>query len=409
MIAEAYTLFSRIPIYRDAQGRYATDPMWQWDLERHFDYIAQLRLCCPVIQVEVLAPELAELSTLSDRNVLALRAGPGWLAVLRNLIPNGLGVYRALKTTEIAHSDGAGWPFPLSYYIWLLRPLVRVKWVVIVESAFFRMPKFGKPTLRQMLSHHLNSWLVRRCVRSADARVFSTETFRELFLGHKAAALIAPVVWVKEKDRRSSEAHAARAPTGPRRVRLIFPSRLVPDKGVQSLLDAIRLCAERGATAPEIHIMGAGDLAETCRQTAKAHPEILTQVLEPMPYGADFFAFLHAYDGLIVASLQETGQPRILYDALSQGLPCLASDTIATRETVTEGQTGLLFKPGDAASLADRLIEIAEAPERMHEMGREALTFAGRHTHESMHQVRERFLIETLHLAEGAGPNKTEE
>lgn len=411
MIDGIYTLFTRIPLFRDLNGVYAADPLWEWDLARHYDYISDLRICCPVKDVSEHAGDVTPVDGLSDRNVSRLNVDRGWASVFKNLVPTGIRIFRALSNTDIAHSQGAGWPFPESYYLLLFRPFLRFKWIIVVESSFYRIPRFGRASFRQLLSHHLNTFLVRSCARSANARIFTTKEYETLFLGHSNDSLVAPVVWAKEANIRPIADFEDAKPEKRRSARLIFPSRLVPDKGVQTVLDAIRILAEQqtksGDRFLQVDIMGFGPLAEKCREFSQKHSNELVRFFDPLPYGPDFFSLLRTYDALIVASVQEGGQPRIIYDAFSQGLPCVASDTLANREAVKEGETGVLFKAGDANSLADRVIEFAHAPDRLHDMGRRALRKAATRTHEEMHRTREKFLIKTLKLSLDESYGKT--
>ena len=403
MIEETYTLFTRIPVFRDPSGRYATAPLWHKDLVRHFDYIADFRLCCAVVEVEEHDPTLSYVEELSDDIVLPLRRDRGWGSVIANLIPNAFLVQRALSKTEIAHSGGAGWSFPLSYYILMLRPFLRFKWIFLLESSFYRMPKYGKASFRQIASHHIHTFLVRRCVQSADARIFTTNRFRDLFLGRDEASLVAPAIWIDDADILPLSRHLAKKPKDRRRARIVFPARLVPDKGVQTVLDAIRIVADKhrqtGVPVPQIDIIGKGEMETACRAVEAQVPDGLMRLHDPLPYGDAFFAFLQDYDAFIVANLQNDGQPRILYDAFGQGLPCIASETTATREAVSPGETGLFFNPGDPESLAACFLEVADQAGRLHEMGTAVLREMAAHTHQNMHRTREKFLKEVLGLA----------
>lgn len=402
MIIEFYTLFGRIPLYRDQCGHYATYPRWKKDIVLHLRYIADFRICCPVKQVNEHDAALSPVSGLSDRNVVALRPDGGWGSVVRNLVPNAFRVRRALSDTQIAHSDGAGWAFPVSYYILIMRLFLKFQWIIVVESSFFRKPAHGSVKLRRHISHYVHTFLLRQCVQAADARIFTNRAYQELFLGHDKASLIAPAVWIDQDNIVSDPVHEARKPDGRHRARFLFPSRLIPDKGVQTVLDAIHLLEKRhtedGTPVPQVDIIGEGPLAGHCRQFAANHSSELVRFHEPVSYGAPFFAFLQDYDAIIVANLQDE-QPRIIYDAFSQGLPCLSSETGGTHDLITSGETGFFFKAGDATSLADRLSELADAAERLHQMGHTALSQIGTSTHENMHREREVFLKEVMSLA----------
>ena len=200
MIEESYTLFGRIRLFRDAKGIYATAPLWQRDLALHFGYIRDFRICCPVTQVEAIPDGQAVVEGLADENVTAIREDFGWFSVLRNFIPNGRQVWRALRKTKIAHSGGAGWAFPIAYYLLAFRPFLRFQWVMLIESSFYRVAKGQRAGLRRRLGHYFHSALVRFCVRSADARVFTSQAYRDLFLGSSQKSLIAPAIWVNSSD-----------------------------------------------------------------------------------------------------------------------------------------------------------------------------------------------------------------
>jgi glycosyltransferase involved in cell wall biosynthesis len=73
--------------------------------------------------------------------------------------------------------------------------------------------------------------------------------------------------------------------------------------------------------------------------------------------------------------------PGAIREAMSQGLPVIASQVDAMAEMVEEGVTGFLVPPGNAEALADRMVRLLSSPELCAKMGE-----AGRN------RVRERFL-----------------
>jgi len=62
--------------------------------------------------------------------------------------------------------------------------------------------------------------------------------------------------------------------------------------------------------------------------------------------------------------LAELVAPDGLGDAMARGKVVVASDTGGNREFIRHGQTGVLFKPGDAGALADALTGLLESPQR---------------------------------------------
>src|SRR5205085_7952338 len=96
----------------------------------HLDYISDFRICCPVVYTDD-TQGLEEITHLSIKRIFALRKDYGWRSVAANLFPNFAGVIEACKGANIVHSGGAGWAFPLSFYLLLLRPFFTFQWVIV--------------------------------------------------------------------------------------------------------------------------------------------------------------------------------------------------------------------------------------------------------------------------------------
>ncbi|MBI2494813.1 MAG: glycosyltransferase family 4 protein [Candidatus Rokubacteria bacterium] len=99
-------------------------------------------------------------------------------------------------------------------------------------------------------------------------------------------------------------------------------------------------------------LVGAGSLESALRAEAAAAgvavecPGVVDQRRLPELYaGADAF---------VLASFTE-GHPKVLLEAMSAGVPVVASDCAGNRSLVADGRTGLLFDPHRPEELADRL------------------------------------------------------
>lgn len=75
---------------------------------------------------------------------------------------------------------------------------------------------------------------------------------------------------------------------------------------------------------------------------------------------------------LVMPSLCYENFPRALGEAFACGLPVIASRLGAMAALIREGETGLLFNPGDAGDLARKLAWAHAHPEAMHVMGEAA-------------------------------------
>jgi glycosyltransferase involved in cell wall biosynthesis len=63
-------------------------------------------------------------------------------------------------------------------------------------------------------------------------------------------------------------------------------------------------------------------------------------------------------------------------EAAACGTPSIASDSPGLRDSVRHGETGYLVPHGDVEGLAGRLLELADAPERVASLGAGARRFA---------------------------------
>jgi len=141
---------------------------------------------------------------------------------------------------------------------------------------------------------------------------------------------------------------------GENEVLLAFVGRLDKQKGVDTLLEAMSMLAERGA-APRLVIAGAGPqrkiierfvdspAGSTCRYLGFVH---------------DVRGLLSAADVLVMPSRWE-GLPLVAVEAMAAGLPVIASRCDGLKDVVIDGRTGLFVAPDDAAELAGQIERLA--------------------------------------------------
>jgi glycosyltransferase involved in cell wall biosynthesis len=81
--------------------------------------------------------------------------------------------------------------------------------------------------------------------------------------------------------------------------------------------------------------------------------------------------WMQAMDVIVMASY---GEPFgiVVIEAMALGKPVVASDTGGPTEIITNGVDGLIFKTGDAASLADTLLQVLGDPKLARQIGRNA-------------------------------------
>jgi glycosyltransferase involved in cell wall biosynthesis len=160
---------------------------------------------------------------------------------------------------------------------------------------------------------------------------------------------------------------------GDGRVKLLLAGRLTRWKGQKLLIDAAALARAQGEA--EFLILLAGD-----DQGRGAYREALSaaiaaaglhDVIRLVGHCDDMPAAYLLADLACAPSLDPEPFGRTAVEPQVMGRPVLAADHGAARETVVQGETGWLVKPGDAQAWARALAEaIATPPERRAAMGR---------------------------------------
>lgn len=126
--------------------------------------------------------------------------------------------------------------------------------------------------------------------------------------------------------------------------------RLDPEKGFEVLVDAIRVLHERGVEL-DVVIGGTGALGAELERRAAGLP---LRFLGPILPGAGVAAFLRDLDVFVLPSTFREGRPNVLVEALSCGVPVVATDIPGVGEIVAEG--GLLVPPSDPLALAEAIV-----------------------------------------------------
>ncbi|MBD0711189.1 glycosyl transferase [Streptomyces sp. CBMA291] len=155
---------------------------------------------------------------------------------------------------------------------------------------------------------------------------------------------------------------------------LLYLGRLAEAKGVRLLMTAWdRLAADGGAGVPLV-IAGAGPLEREVSAWAAGRDDVRYAGLWDPERCRRAVARSVA---VLAPSMARETFGLVAAEAMAAGVPAVAAGHGAFTELVEDGVTGLLHRPGDAASLADRIRRIVSDPERNREMGR-----AARHRYE---------------------------
>lgn len=396
-----YLIVMPVAWYEGPDGGIWIDPLWHRDLIRHLDYLDH---------VTVLAPRLIYAGQTGlvrvDPATTGLRfAALPWGATTARAVLRAPATYaaarRAVRDADIVHSGVAGWPLPPGLLanplaVWHRRPLVTV-----VESAFWRLAGPGPHRMQHRIRARLTEGLARWSVRRAALSVFTHLGYRDSLAGDPARSIITPASWIDADDMLDRDAALVAWAAKPAPVRFLFAARLVEEKGVRVLLDAL-VMADAAGHPVVVDVIGEGALRDHVARAATDLRHVQLRLLDPVPYGVPFLSLLGSCHALLVPTITDE-QPRILYDAASQAVPVLASDTAGHRTAVEEGITGWRFAPGSAEALYRAMLRAVADPQTLQTMGLMARDRVEGQTHQAMHLARATRLADIYRISGSSG------
>lgn len=165
----------------------------------------------------------------------------------------------------------------------------------------------------------------------------------------------------------------------------LFVGRLVPEKGVTTLLAA----HERLAGRIPLKVLGQGPLVDQVCTTACRTPG-LDLVGQQRP--EQVLAAMKEARVLIVPSIFYESFPMVIAEAYAVGLPVVASRLGSMSSLVVDGRTGLQFRRGDPDDLATKLVWLWSHPHQCDAMRRGARRefeekYSGARNHEMLMDI----------------------
>jgi glycosyltransferase involved in cell wall biosynthesis len=400
-IDKRYLLALNIKSSGDEKGSRYLHPLWAKDLIEHFKYLTNFTLAAPHA-LETIPENTIEVDAASfaDAKFIDLPSPNTYAQSILMLPATVAKLWGAIASADLVHSGVAGWPIPMA---WLVTPIVliqRKQYLIVVESAPWRLkpgiPVSSKAKILAHISERLNRW----CINKADLTIFTQAEYQQSLLTNRdKPSHIINASWIDEENI-ISEADATliwqeKISNSPKQLKIIFAGRLHLDKGVLVLLEAMKILDEENI-AVKLDILGEGQLLSNCLAASKAlHNSAQIELLGTLPYGPKFFERLQQYHAVVVPSISDE-QPRIVYDAYSQAVPVLGSDTGGLRDCIENEKTGMLIAPNDPLALANLLKQSAENLNQLQNMGMAARKKACTLTHQEMHLQRWQLLSNML-------------
>lgn len=143
-------------------------------------------------------------------------------------------------------------------------------------------------------------------------------------------------------------------------------ARLIPSKGVGTLLEAVSLIAK---IMPRLHLVVVGDGPERAKLEQYSTRLGLEQHVHFLGWREDVPGLMAGWDCFALPSLSEGFNLSVL-EAMASRLPVVVSDLPALTEAVIPGKGGLVVQPGNAPELAAALLHVLKDPVKARAMGK---------------------------------------
>lgn len=153
---------------------------------------------------------------------------------------------------------------------------------------------------------------------------------------------------------------------------LIYIAEFIPRKNHVFLLSAISALKEQ-IVGLKVILPGRGTLLKDMKKLA-IDLEI-DDIVKFLGYRKDIADLCQASDVYVSVSLQE-GLPVSVIEAMSCGLPIVASDIRGHRDTVIDGENGFLFALGDDKRMCDSVFDIYNSTELRERFSRNSVELA---------------------------------
>ena len=240
------------------------------------------------------------------------------------------------------------------------------------HTAYWRLP--ARRALTERLKRPLRRFALARLRRNGyppslrfEHAICVSEYVRQTFieagtLTRRAKVIhcgVDPGPFLERSDRASGTSNAP--------LRLLYFGRLIADKGVHTAVEAMAALRRRRLDAAvDLTIVGAGspEYETRLRRLVDEHQfQGRVRFVGRVPKD-EIARLLSEFDVFLSTSIWPEPLARTILFAMLSGLVVVASDAGGTREVFRHYDEALLFPPGDADALADRIVDLLEAPGR---------------------------------------------
>lgn len=137
-------------------------------------------------------------------------------------------------------------------------------------------------------------------------------------------------------------------------VRILAAGHVLPIKGQIDIVYAMAALVERGIDYISATIVGGGDRDYIEKIKKLIHEKKLEAFVEYKPFMSDLRELRKKHD-IALSSSVEDALPRVTVEGMLGELLSIGTDSGGIAELIQEGETGLLYAPGNYEELADKI------------------------------------------------------
>jgi glycosyltransferase involved in cell wall biosynthesis len=152
---------------------------------------------------------------------------------------------------------------------------------------------------------------------------------------------------------------------------VLYLGRMTEEKGVRLLMAAWDRLSARGGIGVPLVMAGSGPLLDEVAAWAGERDDVRVAGLQDKAGSRELIARSVA---VVVPSTWQETFGLVVVEAMAAGVPSVVAGHGSLSELVEDGVTGLTHTPGDADSLAERIVHLAGMPGLSERLGRAART-----------------------------------
>jgi glycosyltransferase involved in cell wall biosynthesis len=377
-------MLSSIPVAWDGSA-FKTLDLWAVDLAEQVKFTLSFKLICPVLQkvpadwsgaalvpagIEIISRDAMTpailAAAMSVCDVLQVHAGGGWLESRMAMSLMKEARRRNIKTIVGISSNRARTA--------LLNSLNPSSWRAI-------------PAVPRGLMRFVSVSLVyRKLTADADGTFIVGEGLRAVVSARCPSLHVGTASWIQVEDIAAARSSADFLDV--RRLKqLCIATRLEKMKGVHVGIEAVNRLCKSGSAGFTLAIFGAGpELAELEQQVKRADLSQTVTFNGVLAYPQPFLGRIRSYGIVLLTNLNEE-QPRLIFDAISQGTLPLCPNT--RPYAALKLPQPLLYEVGDADSLALTLNNLWQStPDQLNDYWAQLFAIAEQCTLNAMHRSR---------------------